>query len=176
MSAEREERLPDVLVLPQNRSIGLVKWTGILAGIALLGALSALMFAAGQPGWASLFLVLLAAWIAAYWIHLTESLRLDRDGFEYRVGPRRWRCRWADCREFEVRENARGRGRVVIRFLKPRPVFSLLGAGISSEEALLTSFDLKASRLAGLMNRFRTRALGADTTASVDEASDGIDE
>lgn len=159
MSAQTEERLPDLVVLPQSRSIGLVKWSGILAGVALLGALSALMFAAGLLGWASLFLVLLAIWIAAYWIHLSESLRLDREGVEYHIGPRSWRCRWKECHPFEIRGEGRGRGRVVIRFVEPRPVVGLLGSGISRDEALLTSFELEASKLADLMNRFRERAL-----------------
>ena len=164
MNAAADHDLPELLVLPQNRSVRLLKWSGILAGVALLGTLGALMFLASQPGWAILLLVVLAAWVIAFWIHLTETLRLDRQGFEYRIGPRTWRCAWAECQTFEVRAGARDR--VVIRFMKPRPVFNLMGSGISRDEALLTSFELKASRLVDLMNRFRERALSDGATSA----------
>jgi len=167
VNADTENKLPDVLVLPQDPSVRLVKQIGTAVGAMLIGGIAILLFMAGQPGWAMLFLLLLATWIIAFAIHLTERLRLDREGFDYRFGPRAWRCKWSECKAFEAREGGRGRGRVVIRFAEARPVFGLLGSGISSDEALLTSFNMEAAKLAAIMNRFQERALadsGAGTT------------
>jgi hypothetical protein len=152
------EPLPERIELPMNRLLVWLAWGGAVLNLAIFGGLGVGLLLGGQIVWGVAFLALTAASVFVWWTRLREGLVLDRDGFAYRIGPRTWRSKWADCDAFEVRNN--GGERIVIRWKHPHPVFSLFGKGMTSEEVLLNAFGLRAQELVDLMNRFRARALG----------------
>ena len=153
--------LPEELTFPNSRSYLIYRWVTHLIVVVLIGGFTLMFAFAGQWVGALLWAPLLVLVLTSWWVALTERLVLRRNGFDYRLGRKQWTCDWSATAGFVYGGSYwSGRWFVRIRWLDIGPEFVILGVRTGKEAELFSTFGLKSSKLADLMNRYRARALG----------------